>query len=173
MAIHPAVLVASDAPATGTFEAMFQALDAESQPVLGPARPRLLVIPIHDDAGGVAGGFWGHTLFQWLHVQMLLVPATLRGRGIGSALMAFAEAEARRRGCRGALVDAYNFQAAPFYRRIGYTVFGELHDYPPGYDRLYFYKRFDRNDSGGNDDPASKQGWAPPKPARGRAPGPL
>jgi GNAT superfamily N-acetyltransferase len=103
----------------------------------------LLVIPLHDDQAAVAGGFWGYTLFQWLHVQMLLVPEALRGRGIGSALMASAEAEARRRGCLGALVDAYSFQAAPFYQKIGYTVFGVLDDYPPGHDRLYFRKRFD------------------------------
>jgi len=43
----PTVLTPSDAPAPGTFEAIFRALDASSRPVLGPARPRLLVIPIH------------------------------------------------------------------------------------------------------------------------------
>jgi GNAT superfamily N-acetyltransferase len=133
----------SDAPEAGAFEAIFRALDASSRPVLGPARPRLLVIAIHDEAGAVAGGFWGYTLFQWLHVQMLVVPETQRGQGVGSALMAAAEAEARRRDCRGAVVDAYDFQAAPFYLKIGYATFGVLHDYPPGHDRLYFCKRLD------------------------------
>ncbi len=111
--------------------------------MLGPAQPRLLVIPIHDDDGSVAGGFWGYTLFQWLHVQMLLVPEALRRQGVGSVLMTSAETEARRRGCLGALVDAYGFQAAPFYQKIGYTVFGVLDNYPPGHNRLYFCKRFD------------------------------
>jgi len=110
--------------------------------VIGAAQPRLLVIPIHDDNGAVAGGLWGCTLFQWLHVLMLLVPEAQRGQGIGSALMASAEKEARQRDCLGSLVDAYSFQASPFYQKIGYTVFGVLHDYPPGYERLYYCKRF-------------------------------
>ena len=56
--------------------------------------------------------------------------------------MASAEAEARGRGCRGAYVDTFSFQAAPFYQRIGFTLFGRLDDCPPGHDRLYFRKRF-------------------------------
>jgi GNAT superfamily N-acetyltransferase len=103
----------------------------------------LLVIPIRGDDGSVAGGFWGCTLFQWLHVQMLFVPEPQRGRGIGSALMAAAEAEARVRGCRGAHVEAYRFQAAPFYQKLGYTLFGVLDDLPPGQSQLYFHKRLD------------------------------
>jgi GNAT superfamily N-acetyltransferase len=133
----------SDAPAPGTFQAIYAALEASSLALIGPARPRLLVIPIRDDSGSVAGGFWGHTLFEWLHVQMLFVPEQLRGRGVGAALMAAAEAEARDRGCRGAVVDTFSFQAAPFYRKLGFTQFGRLDDCPPGHGRLYFSKRLD------------------------------
>jgi GNAT superfamily N-acetyltransferase len=133
----------SDSPAPGTFEAIFQALDASSQSQIGAAQPRLLVIPVRDDDGSVTGGLWGYTSFQWLHVQMLFVPPPLRGRGVGSTLMASAELEARRRGCRGIYVDAFSFQASDFYQKIGFTVFGVLADFPPGYDRLYFQKRFD------------------------------
>ncbi len=136
-----AVLAPSDCPAPGTFEAIYQALDASSHPVIGPVQPRLLVIPIHDDTGSVAGGLWGCTLCQWLHVQMLFVPAGLRGQGVGSALMAAAETEARERGCLGAHVDALSFQAAPFYQKIGYSVFGVLDDFPPGHSRIFFRKR--------------------------------
>ena len=133
----------SDSPDQGTFEAIFHALDASSRPVIGPAQPRLLVIPIRDDDGVVAGGLWGVTSFQWLHVQMLFVPEPLRGRGVGSALMASAETEARRRGCRGVYVDAFNFQAAPFYQKLGFMQFGVLDDFPPGHRRIYLCKRFD------------------------------
>jgi GNAT superfamily N-acetyltransferase len=139
-----AVLALSDHPAAGTFEAIFRALEATSLDVIGPVQPQLLVIPIHDDDGFVAGGLWGSTVCHWLHVQMLCVPEALRGQGIGSALMAAAETEARRRGCLGAHVDALSFQAAPFYQKIGYTVYGVLDDCPPGHRRIYFRKRFDR-----------------------------
>jgi GNAT superfamily N-acetyltransferase len=133
----------SDAPASGTFEAVFRALDACSLPLIGPATLRLLVIPLRDDAGSVAGGLWGHTQFQWLHLQMLVVPETLRRQGIGSALVAAAEHEARDRGCLGVHVDTFSFQATSFYERLGFTLFGVLDDFPPGYHRLYLQKRFD------------------------------
>jgi GNAT superfamily N-acetyltransferase len=76
---------------------------------------------------------------------MLFVPQSLRGLGVGSALMgsAEAEAEAQRRGCRGVCLDAFSCQAAPFYRKIGFTLFGVLDDFPPGHRRLYFRKRLD------------------------------
>jgi GNAT superfamily N-acetyltransferase len=136
-------LAASDTFEPGTFAAIFEALDATSRHLIGPALPRLLVIPIRADDGSVAGGFWGCTVFQWLHVQMLFVPEKLRGLGVGSALMAAAEAAARDRGCCGAHVDTFSFQAAPFYRKLGFTLFGVLEDFPPGYSRLFFRKRFD------------------------------
>jgi GNAT superfamily N-acetyltransferase len=134
--------VASDQPAPDTYAAIFNALEASSRHVIGPMRPRLLVIPIHDDAGSVTGGLWGYTLFRWLHVQLLFVPEARRGHGIGSTLMALAEAEARDRGCIAAQVSTFSFQAAPFYQKLGYTQFGQLHDYPPGHSLLHLHKQF-------------------------------
>jgi GNAT superfamily N-acetyltransferase len=136
-------LVASDNPAPGTFEAIYSALEYSSRPVIGPAEPRLVTIPIHDDNGGVAGGLWGYTLFGWLHVQMLFVPECLRYRGVGAALMAAAEQEARVRGCRGVHVDTFSFQAVRFYQKLGFVQFGVLDDCPPGHARVFFFKHFD------------------------------
>jgi GNAT superfamily N-acetyltransferase len=140
---NPSAIDPTDAPAPGTYEAIFQALDACSRHLIGPARPRVLVIPIRDDAGVVRGGLWGCTMFEWLHVQMLVVPESLRGQGIGSALMALAEMEARARGCRGMHVDTFSFQAESFYRKLGFSLFGVLEDFPPGHKQLYFCKHFD------------------------------
>jgi len=140
--------VPSDRPAPGMFEAIFRALEASSHSLIGPAVTRWLVIPLYDEGGLVAGGFWGCTNFQWLHVQMLFVPTARRGRGVGAALLASAEAEARARGCRGAHVDTFSFQAVSFYRALGYTAFGALEDYPPGHRQIYFYKRFNMTAEG-------------------------
>ena len=138
----PTSLKVLETPVPGTFEAMFRALEACSEPLIGPATPHLLVIPIHDDAGRVAGGLWGHTQFQWLHIEMLVVPESARGRGVGSALVAVAETEARQRGCLGVHVDTFSFQATAFYQKLGFTMFGVLDNFPPGHQRLYFQKRF-------------------------------
>ena len=142
MSVNRSAFAPSDVAAPGVFEAIYTALDASSRALIGPPQPRLLVIPIRDDNGTVRGGFWGFTQFEWLNVQMLIVPEPLRGLGIGAALMASAEAEARARGCRGACVDTFSFQAAPFYRKIGFTPFGVLDDFPPGFSRLYLRKHF-------------------------------
>ncbi len=140
---NPFAFVPTDSPAPGTFQTLVRALDESSRSLIGPAQPRLLVIPIHDSDGTVTGGFWGTTMFEWLHVGLLFVPESVRGRGVGSALMASAEMEARKRDCRGAHVDTFSFQAAPFYQKLGFTLFGVLEDYPPGHRQLYFRKTFD------------------------------
>ncbi len=143
MGVDPGRLLPTEDPPAGTFQAIFQALEASSRPLVGPAQPRLLVIPIHGNDGLVAGGLWGCTMFEWMQVQMLFVPEGLRQRGLGSALMAAAETEARRRGCRGCHVDAFSFQAASFYGKLGYRRFGVLEDFPPGHRRLFVFKRLD------------------------------
>ena len=134
-------LLASDTAERSTFETIFSALDGASRDVIGPAQPRLLVVPLRDNDGGVIGGLWAVTLFQWLHLEMLFVPASLRGKGIGSSLLTSAEAEARRRGCLGIYVDTFSFQAVPFYKKAGFSTFGVLDNCPPGHQRLFLQKR--------------------------------
>jgi len=57
-------------------------------------------------------------------------------------MLAQAEREALARGCRGAWLDTYSFQAREFYERQGYSVFGILDDYPPGQKRIFMQKVF-------------------------------
>jgi hypothetical protein len=55
-----------------------------------------------------------------------------------------AEQHARdQRGCIGARLDTWGFQAKPFYEALGYTVFGVLEDYPPGETEYLLAKRLD------------------------------
>lgn len=129
-----------DDPPPGTYDAMFAALLGATIEQIGPPDTRLLVLPIRDDGGVVRGGFWGHTAFRWLHVQLLVVPGELRHRGIGRALMVRAEREAAERGCRGAVVDALVQAAAGFYAKLGYREVGAVDDLPPGGRRVWFAK---------------------------------
>jgi hypothetical protein len=50
------VFAASDTGEQSVFEAIFTALDGASRQVIGPAEPRLLVIPIRGESGTVTGG---------------------------------------------------------------------------------------------------------------------
>ncbi|MCV4754139.1 GNAT family N-acetyltransferase, partial [Escherichia coli] len=66
---------------------------------------------------------------------------SVRGTGVGSQLIKTAEEEARRKGCRHALVDTVSFQARPFYEKQGYQVQMSLQDYPyQGMQRHYLSK---------------------------------
>ncbi len=140
--LTPPRFTITDQPSPGTFEALYRALDRSSTAQIGPSRARALVIPLHDETGAISGGFWGTTNFNWLRIQMLLVPEPLRGQGTGRALMLAAEQEAIARACIGAMVDTLSFQAGPFYGKLGYELFGVVEDCPPGFRQLHFYKRF-------------------------------
>jgi GNAT superfamily N-acetyltransferase len=104
--------------------------------------PRPLVLVLSDPASDeILGGLYGSTWMSYLHVNLLFVPESMRGAGIGRKLMMEAEAEAVRRGCSAASLDTFSFQARGFYEKLGYSVFGTLEDYPPGHRRFYLTKR--------------------------------
>ncbi len=94
----------------------------------------------NEDKGPVIGGLMGATAWSHLRIEALFVPELLRGTGAGSRIVALAEDEARRRGCVGAWLDTYSFQARGFYEKLGYAVLGQIDDYPPGHTR-YFMKK--------------------------------
>ncbi len=109
----------------------------------GPGHGRPLVVQLSDERGNIIGGLWGSTGYGWLFIQLLVVPAPARGNGVGTQLMQLAEREARMRGCHGAWLDTFEFQARPFYERLGYVCFGELPDYPTGFSRFFMKKTLD------------------------------
>jgi GNAT superfamily N-acetyltransferase len=110
-----------------------------NEDLAGPGHYRPLVLVLRDNSGAVIGGLWASTGYGWLYTQLLMVPESLRGQGVGKRLMEEAEAEASRRGCLHAWVDT-QFGARPFYEKLGYFVFGELPDYPPGFTRTFLKK---------------------------------
>lgn len=97
----------------------------------------------HDQTDAVVGGLHGRILYGWLFIELLVVPEQARGQRMGSQLLDMAEDLARERGCVGVWLDTFDFQAPEFYRKQGYEQFGELDDYPPGHQRLFFKKRLD------------------------------
>jgi GNAT superfamily N-acetyltransferase len=90
-----------------------------------------------------AGGLLGHTFFGWLFVRLFFLPEDLRRQGLGTELLRRAEDEARARGCVGAYLDTFSFQARGFYEKRGYAPFGTLPDCPPGHARFFLSKRLD------------------------------
>jgi GNAT superfamily N-acetyltransferase len=111
---------------------------------VGASQGRPLAVLVKDQAGAIIGGLWGHTGYDWLFTQLLVVPAALRGQGVGTEIMRLAEREAVQRGCHGAWLDTFEFQARGFYERLGYECFGELPNYPTGFARFFMKKALAR-----------------------------
>jgi GNAT superfamily N-acetyltransferase len=99
-----------------------------------------LSVVARDARGRIVGGLLGENNLGWLFVSALWVEPENRRSGVGSQLVQAAEDEARRRRCVGVFLDTYSFQARPFYEKLGFRVFGELADCPPGEARYYLYK---------------------------------
>ncbi len=55
--------------------------------------------------------------------------------------MQAAENEALARGCHGAYLDTFSFQAPDFYQKLGYEIYGKLDDFPKGHCRYFLRKK--------------------------------
>ena len=99
-----------------------------------------LTVMLRNADGSVAGGLLGGTFWGWLHIDILWLHRDARGQGLGARMLALAEEEARRRGCHHVFLDTMSFQARPFYEKQGYTVWGELEDFPVGHTRVFLKK---------------------------------
>ena len=104
---------------------------AESEP---------LNLYVEDEHGEIMAGLVADTFGNWLEIEYLFVKEDLRGQGIGSQLLHQAESEAKKRNCRFAFVNTYQFQAPAFYQKHGYQEVFTLKDYPCTGQRHYYQK---------------------------------
>lgn len=101
-----------------------------------------IAVYARDENGVMTGGLIGTRKGDWLNIDFLWVSEGARGSGLGSQVINAAEEEARRQGCRHALVDTASFQARPFYEKQGYALQFSVQDYPhEGMQRHYLAKR--------------------------------
>ena len=109
--------------------------------VTGYRDGRELAAFVRDDAGAMVAGLSGFTWGGYCKVEFLWVTAARRRSGLGTALIAAAEAEARARGCDVVLLDTHDFQAPKFYERLGYAAVGRADDCPRGSGQTWYRKR--------------------------------
>ena len=106
----------------------------------GDSNGQNLCFVLQSPEGEVMGGVIGETHWNWLYISLMWVREDLRSKGYGRQLLTFAENEGRQRGANRAYLDTFSFQAPDFYRKLGYEVFGELREFPPGHQRYYMVK---------------------------------
>jgi GNAT superfamily N-acetyltransferase len=137
------IMLTTDAP-VAVRDVILENIHDANVKALGPMDMQALRLVLQGDDGKPLGGLWGRTSYRWLFIELLAVPDSLRGRGLGTELLRRAEAEARRRGCMGAWLDTFTADARRLYERCGFKVIGEIPDYPPGNTRVFMTKRWDK-----------------------------
>jgi len=128
-------------PADGNWGIIGRGVSAFNDQQVGDENFERLCFVLKGPNEEVVGGLAGSTFYEWLVIDLLWIKEELRGHGYGKRLMELAEKEAKERGAKNVLLDTLSFQAPDFYKKLGYRVFGELQDFPPGHQRLYFTKQ--------------------------------
>lgn len=135
------IVLTTDAPVE-VRDLILRNIHAANVAALGAMDMKMLRLVLQDKEGRPLGGLWGRTSFKWLFIELLAVPESLRGRGLGTELLGRAEREAKARGCIGAWLDTFSSDSRKLYERCGFAVFGGIPDYPPGNTRVFMSKRW-------------------------------
>jgi GNAT superfamily N-acetyltransferase len=126
-------------PPPDAFQKIWAPLLRFNEHAVGNANARTLAILLKEPTTDeLRRSLWGS-----LYIDMMFVPETLRGNGIGTSLLRQAEQEAIRRGCRNMWTETYAFQARPFYEKLGFNIFGCLDGPAPIFPRFFLKKDID------------------------------
>ncbi|MGL6341274.1 MAG: GNAT family N-acetyltransferase [Waterburya sp.] len=86
------------------------------------------------------GGLIGYIDWGWLDIDIIWIDGDYRGKGIGKKLVKSAEQKAIDNSIKKSKLYTFDFQALPFYEKLGYTIYGKLEDYPEGHTVYYLKK---------------------------------
>jgi len=89
----------------------------------------------------IVGGIRAICFWNTLHIELLWLSESCRGKGIGKELIESAENFAKENGCEKVFVETTSWQAKPFYEKIGYKHIATLNDRPKGHSSHYLTKQ--------------------------------
>ncbi len=127
-------------PLRAVHKRLGEGLDAHNIAEAGDYAASEFTVGVRDAKGEIRGGFRVEVYYESAFLKWAWVDPKLQRKGVGRALMAIAEAEAKRLGAANLWLDTFNFQARPFYEKLGYKVFGALKMGRPGVERFWLSK---------------------------------
>lgn len=119
-----------------------RSLNQFNEEITGQTHARSLAVIVREtEQGAPLGGLVGRTSLGLLFVDLIFVPKSLRGHGLGAKILRVAETEAIARGCSQAVLFTIAFQAPEFYRKLGYEEFGRVASGPPEQARVFMTRK--------------------------------
>lgn len=142
--MRPPILdIVAEDPSPEDVRAIVAALDVYNHANSGMTdQPGFAVIIRDPETRLAVGGVYAVDGYGWAFVRYLAVPDEYRAMGLGRRLMDEAERIARARGYIGMWLDTFEFQARPFYEKLGFELFGELEGGADAIPRYFLKKRF-------------------------------
>lgn len=136
------VIVVSDNADPEFEKAIGKGLDEFNLQTSGLSDRRPLCVMVRDpNSNDVLGGIVGRTSLVLAFLDLFHIPDSLRGSGLGTKILQAFEDEARERGCRSAVLYTISFQAPGFYKKNGWTSFGEIESDIEGVSRIFMTKK--------------------------------
>ena len=133
-------LVVEDSPAAADVALLEDQVAAAAIAATGSAAEQEFGIFARGDDGRIMAGITGIVWGGYCELQAMWVEESLRHRGLAHALIAGAEAEARRRGCALVVFHAYDQLARGLYDRLGYETVAVIDDVPAGSAARWYRK---------------------------------
>lgn len=140
----PIIDIIPEDPNKDDLRAIVATLDADNDAHSGMADQPGFAVLIRDPlTKAPIGGLYATEGYGWAFIRYLAIPESLRGQGLGQRLIAEAEKIALDPGYIGLWLDTFEFQARPFYEKLGFEVFGQLEGGSGAIPRYFLKKRFE------------------------------
>ena len=103
----------------------------------GAIKPYILTVNIDEMH---VGSLYAYLYWDWMEIEYVIIEKAYQRQSVGKFLMQKAEEYARTQGCNHIHLSTFSFQAPEFYKKLGYEVFGEQKDFPPGESHYWLRK---------------------------------
>ncbi len=101
---------------------------------LGDWKPSAFSLYIRNAEGTLIAGVCGDYIHAYTRINWAWVHEDFRGRGVGKRALNAVEEFAKTKGCRYLQLDTMDFQARPFYQKLGFWIVATLPNWINGYD---------------------------------------
>ncbi len=111
-----------------------------NKPYFGSYQSKVITIYAQNEDARVIGGIVGNTLDKYLRVDWVWVDEAYRSQGIGTGLFKVLEKFAYEHHFQFIQLDTFDFQARPFYEKLGFQCVGTIPKWLDGRDCHFMRK---------------------------------